>query len=171
MTARAGAQFAAAAAKAGNLPIDLAKPGNSVLRISQLAESGGSMTKAARDFLKRVTDPDKPPLTYNEARDFYSNVSRLSADEFNRLTPVMQRAVGDFRASLGQAIQDTATAAGVGDEYSQAMHGYRTAARNRQWMENAGKLALKAAPSVVGTGAAGLGLYAAQGWLSDLLGK
>ena len=50
--------------------------------IGDCRRSGGTMPKVLRDFIKRTTDPNQGPLTYEEARQFYSNAStRLSAEE------------------------------------------------------------------------------------------
>jgi hypothetical protein len=102
--ARAGAAFDQVMGAVRNVPIDVAAPGQVALNIQQLAKAGGAMPKVVRDFLNRVTDPKQPPLTFEPARDFYSNASRLSADEFDGLTPNMKRQVGNFRDALDNSL-------------------------------------------------------------------
>src|SRR5262249_46573020 len=80
-------------------------------------------------FLQRVTDPEAEPLTYDEARRFYSAAGELSANEQAAYTSTMKRALNQFRRQLGTAIQQTADNAGVGTEYGQAMSDYAKAKR------------------------------------------
>ena len=134
---RAGKSFEEVMGAAKSIPIDVAGPGNTALKIQKLAESGGTMPKIIRDFLRRATDPNKPPITYEEARDFYSNASRLSADELNRLTPVMKRAVGIFTRELNSSIEGAADEAGKLSQYKGAMGEYARAKR----LENLARLA------------------------------
>ena len=70
------------------------------------------MPQAVRQFLARVTDPDQGQLTFGEARDFASNISRLSANETQRLTPVIAREVANMRVALNQSLAQTAGQAG-----------------------------------------------------------
>jgi hypothetical protein len=146
--ARAGETFAAVKESAGNIPIDVNAPGEVALRTQQLASSGGSMPKVVRDFIRRVTDPEAGPLTYSEARDFYSNATRLSADEFNRLTPVMKKQVGEFTSSLNDSITGAAAEAGKKAEYLDAMGEYAAASRWRNRAAMLGKVAAKTLPYV-----------------------
>ena len=127
--AATAAKFQTVMAAAKNTPVNIADPGNVALRIQQLAERGGSMPKVVRDFLRRVTDPDKGPIVYEEARDFYSNISRLSADEYKRLTPVIAREVGNLRAALNRSIEGAARQAGKLPEYQAAIREYARRAR------------------------------------------
>jgi len=123
--------------KAGNTPINVSAPGSNALDIQTLAQRGGSMPKVVKDFLTRVTDPNKGPITFAEARDFYFNASRLSADEMGRLTPNMKRMVGQFTADLNQALTDAAGKVGMGKKYEQAMQEYHSAMQNQARIENA----------------------------------
>lgn len=132
---RAGKLFQEVKAAAGAKPIDVSLPGNTALEIDRLAQSGGSMPKVVRDFLKRASDPDKGAITYSEARDFYSNASRLSADEAQRLTPNMKRMVGQFTFNLGKSIKGAAAEAGQAENYQQAMSEYAKAMRLREIAE------------------------------------
>lgn len=134
----AGALFNQASNAAGDLPIDLTEPGNTALRIRDLASSGGRMPKVVNDFIRRTTDPDKPPITYDEARDFYSNASRISADEAQRLTPVMRFQLGKFTRDLGNSISGAAQQGGVLDQYLGAMRQYRQASQMQDALSGAG---------------------------------
>lgn len=128
-TAKAGAKFQQVMGAAKDIPIDVSAPGDAALRIYQLSERGGTMPKVVRDFLKRATDPAKPAIAYQEARDFASNISRLSADEFGRLTPVMANEVHKLRIALNKSVEMAARQAGKGDDYLAAMKEYAQAAK------------------------------------------
>jgi hypothetical protein len=149
---RAGAKFEQVMGAAKDIPVDVEPLGKVALRIMDLSERGGSMPKAVRDVLKRVTDPKKPPMAYQEARDFASNIGRLSVDEMNRLTPTMKRQVAELAAELNKANAAAAKAAGKGAEYKSAMREYANAMRMRDTIDTAMKHSKKAA-----LGAAGLG--------------
>lgn len=165
--ARAGLKFQSVMSAAKNQPIDISASGNAALRIQELADRGGSMPMAVRKFLVRITDPEKGSLNYEEARDFASNISRLSADEMNRLAPAVKRELGTLRVTLNQAVGDAAAAVGKGEEYASAMREY---ARRSQLDQVAGDVwtgAKRALPWATG---AGLGSYVGKKAM-DLLGS
>lgn len=153
-TARAAANFQDVMGAARNVPVDTEAPGKVALRIQELAERGGSMPKAVRDFLRRVTDPDKGNLTYEEARDFASNISRLSADEQRRLAPVVRRELGEMRVVLNEAVAQAAQKAGKGAEYKAAMREYAQAMRMRDVSETVVSGVKKTLPYATAGGAA-----------------
>lgn len=136
---QAAQKFSQVMSAAGNQPVNIAEAGNIALRSQELAQSGGSMPKVIRDFLRRASDPEKGPITYAEARDFYSNATRLSADEFNRLTPVMKAQVGKFTNALGRGIYGAAESVGQGEQYARAMSQYRFGAQGTKVMKSAVK--------------------------------
>lgn len=128
--ARASANFQEVSAVTKNQPLPVTNELSGALsRYQELADRGGQQSLAVRKLLNRVTDPDQAPITYGEARDFYSNISRLSADEFGRLTPVMKQQIGSIRVALNNALQQTASDAGKGAQYSGAMKEYAQSAR------------------------------------------
>ncbi len=137
----------------GKVPIDVNLPGNSAMKIQEMAESGATMPKVVRNFLTRVTRPGVQPLTYSEGRKFYENATRLSFDEMNRLTPQAKRMVGEFTRSLDKSLQRAAETKQMGQAYSKAMSSYHRAARLRDFARNAGPAALKAGAAAVGAGA------------------
>jgi hypothetical protein len=160
---RAKAGFRDVASTANPAVVDTSVPGNTALEIQKMAASGGSQPKVIRDFVTRVTDPNKGPLTFEEARKFYTNASRLSADESQRLTPDMKRMVGQFRADLDGAITNAAASKGKGPQYTKAMKDYRRASRAQDVVDTAKDTAkdvgLKAMTHAVAPGLVGYGLY------------
>ena len=105
------------------------------------------------------------PISCEEtSRRFYTNISNLTAQDKIQLNGPMKKAVGQLADAFKQDIGDTATSAGVGDQYTQAMEQY---ARAKQ-IQNATKTAAK----VVGGAALGGGiLYPALQALRDLVLK
>jgi hypothetical protein len=151
--AEAGTALESVSKAAGHLPIDVAGPGQAALDAERLASAGGTMPKVMSDFLERTSNPQKPPLTFSEARDFYSNASRLSSAEYSSLTPVMQRAVGDFRAALDASLTKTAGQVGMGDVYDQAMQQYRTAMQRQATIRELKGVAKGVVKEGIGVGA------------------
>lgn len=159
-TERAGQAFQDVMSVAKNNPVrTMDSLSDALSNYQKLVDAGGSQSLSVRKLLNRVTDPSKGPLTYEEARNFYSNLSRLSADEANRLTPVMKRQVGAVTQALGDTIQRTATLAGKGQEYSGAMKEYAKAKRLEDFTDFLKGSAVNAAkygvPTAVGGAAAG----------------
>jgi hypothetical protein len=138
------------------VPVDVNGPGQVALRINELAERGGSMPMAVRKFLNRVTDPNKPGMVYEEARDFASNISRLSANEFQRLTPVVAKEVATLRVALNKAVAEAASKAGKGEEYAQAMNEYARAMKLKNAVDAAVDGAKRGIPYAT---AAGVGYW------------
>jgi hypothetical protein len=148
---RAGKALGEVRGTVGERPVPITdKLSDSTMRIKELADTGSTMPQAARKFLVRVTDPNKPPLTFAEARDFQSNISKLSADENMKLTPVMRRAVGQWAKDFGNTVSDTAEAGGQGPKFDDAMKEYAQAMRLR----SVGSKALKAIGGATTAGAA-----------------
>lgn len=153
--ARAGEKFQDVMGAARNVTVDVTAPGEVALRIQQLAERGGSMPLAVRKLLNRVTDPNKAPMAYEEARDFASNISRLSANEYGRLTPAVAREVANLRVALNQANAQAAKAAGKGAEYKSAMREYAQAMRLKTAIDTTVKKVLPIMTAGAAAGAAG----------------
>lgn len=154
--ARAGENFNQVMTAARQEPIDISGPGRVALRIQDLADRGAPMPQVVRKFLVRVTNPEKPDLTYEEARDFYSNISRLSANETQRLTPVVAAQVGKLRVALDLALEDTAARVGQAPAYRSAMTEYARAAKLRTAAEKTGDVMMK---KVLPSGVAGAAAY------------
>jgi hypothetical protein len=157
--ARAGHLIEEATVKAGNMAVDVTKVGNQALRIEQLAERGGVKPKVVRDFLKRITDPEKGPLTFNEARDFYNNASRLTRSEAGRLTAPLRRELVQFTRHMHNSLLDAAEAAGKGDQYARGVKNYANAAKWSRRLKKSGKVIGRAVGTAALGGATGYGVY------------
>lgn len=154
----AGKVFSQIESQAGKIPIDTTAPGNAALDIQRLAQSGGQMPKVVRDFLKRATDPEQGPITYAEARQFFSNASRLSKDEYDRLTPVMQRGASMFAKALNESITEAAGKVGQADNYITALKQYASGALQSKRYAAGGRLLLDMLK------ASGMGAAGYAGW-------
>jgi hypothetical protein len=129
LQSQAGAAFNTASQAAGAEPVAVEGAGQSALSAQELQQVGRTMPRVMQRFLQRVTAPDAEPLTYDEARQFYSAAGEMSANEKAAITPAMRRLLNQFKGTLGDAIQQTADSAGVGTEYGQAMNDYAKAKR------------------------------------------
>ena len=143
---RAGAALTDAEKAAGSLPIKVTdKLSEAASAIFDSKDFGSQAPRAAQLLYRRLTNPDLPELTYSEARKFYSNISRLSADELGRMNANTKRLMGALKEALNDSIAQTADEAGVGQQYQQGMAGYRSAAQFAERKAQASSLVKKAA--------------------------
>lgn len=160
-TGRAGRNFQAVSKAAGGDQVAVTpKLSDSIMRVKELSDRGHTMPKVANRFFARVTDPAAPPVTYDEARDFYSKAGEITSSEAQRMSPTMRRALNNFRSALGDSVSDTASKAGQGETYKKAMSEYSAA---KGLHDKAGKL------GKLGLGMAGL--YGAYKTGKELLGS
>jgi hypothetical protein len=154
-TARAGETLGAVRQAAGAVPIEMGDAAQVATRITELAQRGGSMPRAVRQILGRINDAEKGPMTFDEVRDFYSNISRLSTNEYHRLTPVMQREVGNLRSVLHEALTKGAETVGKGEDYASAIREYAKGSQLESTVGDMGRDAAKWGARTLGVGAAG----------------
>ena len=162
--AAAGQKFQQVMGAAKNAPVDTSGAEQVATRIWDLAGGmgkvgrGGSMPKPVSDFIKRMTDPNQGPLLYQEARDFASNIGRLSVKESTSLNPVMHAEIHKLRLALNAAVGKTAASVGKGPEYLSAMKEYARAARRAELGRAVAKKGLQAAGLTGGAYLAGKAL-------------
>lgn len=154
---RAGQNIQAASQAAKGAPVNVEKVGQEGLRALELQAAGGSMPRAASQFMRRVTDPKAPDLTFEEARDFYSNLSRLSTNEFGRLNPTMQRQIGTMRQALHEALVESAETVGKGGQYARGISEYAKAAKAKATWEASKPKLMSALKKLGWLGLAGAG--------------
>jgi hypothetical protein len=102
-----------------------------------LAAAGAKgLPRVITKFFNRVDSVDQE-LTWDEARRFYTNVSRLSANEYQSMAPQMASAVSRFGAAFSDSLRAAAEASGVGEEYGDAMQLYSKAKSWQKFGANA----------------------------------
>jgi hypothetical protein len=160
--ARAGQNIeqAVTAAKdvAVNTTDDLAKAVNTIMQYDRIE----TIPMAVRTLARRLGAVGKAggldSFTVEEARRFYPGISRMSADEFGKLTPNMQRLVGQLKGTLDQTIKASADVVGKGAQYASGMKEYAMAGKLTGLVNNNMKPAMaKALRYLLGGTAAGAG--------------
>jgi len=149
--ARAGEKFQTVMSAAKDQPVSLTRASEPLMRAFDLSERGAQLPKVVRQLVRRTTEPDASPLTYSEARDFASNMSRMSSKDVQSLTPAMRSQVGKTSKALNADVGDTASSVGQGENYANAMREYARASNLRKAMVGAAKYAV---PVAVGGGIA-----------------
>lgn len=148
---RAGQRLSDVALKAKDATVSPAKLGDPTLRAIELGERGARLPKSVKSLGNRITDPAKGDMTFGEARDVYSNISRLSANERNQLNPVMAKQVAAIRQALHEALTDSAETVGMGSQYAKGIREYARAAK----AADATRTAAKYGAGIAGAGVAG----------------
>jgi hypothetical protein len=147
----------AKAASDANLTVNTGEAIEAAQKITENAARAGRNVLGIRKFVQRVSDAEKGPLTYEEARGFYQNIRNLSVSDQNALNPATKRLVDNFLSKLDSGIRTAADSIGQGDNYSKAMELYRKGAQQAEFYEKKlvpymKKLAVGAA---IGVGARG----------------
>lgn len=142
-SARASRLFEDVMATARDVPIKPGVPVAEAMRGKEIAGRGGQLPKILRDFVRRTADPEAPPITYEEARDFYTN-ARLAMSEYLQTKPNMWRQVTIFKGALDTAIREAVTSVGKGDEYAAAMQEYRKAQALKDLVKRAAQIGIPA---------------------------
>lgn len=154
--------FKDVSAHAGDVPVNLTRSGDALL---EMGKGGGWLPTPIKKLIERYTAPIKGatkssregarPLTYDEARKFYENITSLSAKDKMSLSPSQSRQLDTIRDTLKHDIGDAAAQAGQAAKYYAAMKNYAQASK------------LLRASSVIAKWAAGLstaggGIYEIQ---------
>ena len=127
--AKAGAMLEEVAQGASKLPVNLGRTGPELARLKELSDAAGTTPRGMGKFFKRVATIQSNPMTYKEARDFYSNVSRLTAEDQVRLTGPIKGQMAKLAQAFKADIGDTAAQAGKQAQYYQGLKMYAQAAR------------------------------------------
>lgn len=134
----------------GDNPVNIQNVIDAAKKAQQFSSRGGGpVPDVIKKFMARIgksTFPyasDSAPLTFEEARDFYSNAtSKLTADEAQKLKPIMLKHLAEFTNELGGNVQQVADSAGYGDQFSGAMKEFRRASQLVSGAKAAAKLAV-----------------------------
>ncbi len=152
----AGQLFSAIAKDANQVPVTLNNSADAALKLmdwQKKTQLGPTINK----FLNRITSGKQGDLTYEEGRDFYSLLSRMSADEQSKLAGPVKYQIQKLTAGLKQDIGDAADTVGHAADYYKAMGDYARAMKLQDWYELAKKYAIRGAVAAAGWGLVGAG--------------
>jgi hypothetical protein len=149
--ANAGRIFESVMKDAGDKPVQLTRAMEPLERAQQLSARGGGTVSAADNLYKRINTVN--PLDYREARDWASNLSRISAQDKMSASPSLRAEVGKLSHAFNQDVGDTAASVGHGEDYAKAMRNYRIASTVGDVADRAKKFAVPAALGAAGAGA------------------
>jgi hypothetical protein len=137
---------------AGELPVDLARTSEHLMRASDLADTGAALPGPVKKLLKVFNKGQE--IDYATARDFYSNLSNLSSKDNMALTPSMRRQVALIVHAMKDDIGETAAQVDKASQYYAGMKDYARAMKAAR-IKNAivGALKSKAVKTAVGAGA------------------
>ena len=127
----------------------------SAFQVKQFAQNGATMPSPVNKFLERITNPDLPPLTYEDARQFYSNINKLTAADKMSTNPQMKMYVSQLASDLGDSIEATAERGGKQQVFVNAMREWHNASQIDEAKEAIREHAVEALiKGVAGSGAA-----------------
>ena len=136
-------------AKVANpIAIDTEKAMKVADKAAYLGEHGHKVPQVITDFSKRVATGQ--PLTFQEARDFYSAATSLSSQEVQETKAIMKGQVGKFTAALHDSLTQAADAVGQGKTYEKAIAEYHKAKTMWRAATKAAKIATGAAVGAAG---------------------
>jgi hypothetical protein len=156
MKEAAGGLLQSVAHDANKVPVSLDNAGDAALKLmdwQKKTQLGPTLNK----FLNRITNPKLGPMTYEEGRDFYSLLSRMSADEQLKMAAPVKYQVQQLTAGLRQDIGNSAETVGRAADYYKGLGDYAKAARLQDWYDTAKTYAVRGALAAAGGGAASAG--------------
>lgn len=135
---RAGVSFESLKKTIGQHPVAVTDELSKSL--NELRQSSTTTNTNIPPVVKKLMDRLDPfqggaQLTYDEARQFSSEIGHLSAADKMSLTPNTKRLIGNLDHSLTDTVQGTADLAGQGDKLSKAMSEYHHAMQIRNVSE------------------------------------
>ena len=114
---------------ANNVPVQMKQTWPALDEFMKYADSGGTQPKVITDMLARMDDFHKGPMTYEDARRFYTNISRLSDQEMSTLNPNMRRLMGGVKEAFKKDIGDAAGQVNQAANYYKGLKEYAKAAK------------------------------------------
>lgn len=147
---------------ASAVPVHLSRTSDAAMKAMELGQRGGTPAKPVMDLLERVTKPARvpgsrtrlpsKPLTYSEGRDFFVNLTKLSAEQGASLSAPMKQQIGLVAQALKADIGDAAGQVHQAGNYYAAMREYAKAAQLKRAAQEIGKWAIRGA-GLAGTAA------------------
>lgn len=110
---------------AGHLPVSLTRTEEHLMKASSMADNGATLPTPIKKLLKRYEKGES--LDYSDAREFYSNLSRLTAKDSMSLSPSMKRQLGLIVQALRDDIGTTAAQVDKAAQYYGGLKDYARA--------------------------------------------
>ena len=153
-TERAGQAFQDLKSAIGENPVEITdKLGDALSQMKEGIDTGLNAPSVVNKLVTRLADTEEGPLTYSEARQFYSNMGDLATSEKMAANAKMQRLIYQVQHALGESIANTAESAGQLNQYKGAMSEFAKAKGLQEVGSNAVDVAKKAAiPALFGAG-------------------
>jgi hypothetical protein len=148
--ARAGDAFESLNRDLAQHPVPLNATLKPLQRITEIGERSSNLPAPVLKFLQRAQMTE--PMTFPEARDYQGGLSDLSSADLQSMPKRVKGALSQLNKGLFQDMQDSAEAAGRGDEYAKAMKEYRQASTLKDIATKSGKTLGKAALTGAGLG-------------------
>jgi hypothetical protein len=115
---------------AAGVPVNLKNSGKAIMDALELdTKFGDNAPKPIKKLVARYTDPNQPPMSYEEARKFIERISALTAKEKIGATRNMKRQVSAVARALHQDIADAAAEVGESARYYASVKEYARAKR------------------------------------------
>lgn len=166
---RAGGALNALEKEIGSHPVQMTdKLAGALADIKQGADTGLQMPSVVNKLVTRLSNVEEGPLTYQEARQFYSNMGDLAASDRMAMNAKGQRLLFQVQHALGDTIADTTERAGNLPVYQGAMKDFASAKSAEEKIEVLKDFALKFGKAAGWIGGGGYGLYQAA---KELQGK
>ena len=165
----AGALLQSVASDANQVPVELENSSDAALKLIDW-QGKTQLGPTINKFLNRITSPKLGPLTYEEGRDYYQLLGRLSSDETSKLAPTIQRNLAEMVSGLKTDLGNAADQVGRAADYYKGMGDYASASKYQGWYDTvkdslAGPL-VKGAAYGIGGAAAGGTAYKLWQWLT-----
>ena len=143
------------------------KLSDALAEIKDAVDTGSNLPPVINKFVTRIANVEEGPLTYKEARQFYHNVSDLSASERMAAKGNDLRLINNFKHALGDTVAQTAQDAGRLDAYRSAMSEFHNAKALSEKLDTVKKVAARyAIPALIGAGG-----YAGLKTVGELMGR
>lgn len=162
---RAGEAMGELRKELGDHPVEMTdKLSQSLSRYQEMVDNGNTPSPTVNKLMRRVTDPEKGHLTYNEARDFNTKLGEMTAQEHSRTSPSMRRQIDQVRQALKESTQETTDRAGRLEKFQQSNKEYRNAKKLQAVADWAKDLSVKGVAQKAGAAGA---LYELKRLLSE----
>lgn len=138
------------------------KLSDALSELKEGVDTGLNLPSVANKLVTRLTDLEKGPLTYTEARKFYSNMGDIATSERMAMNDKARRLLFGVQHALGETIADTAEQAGNLKQHLEAMREFAKGMSGQERIEALKSLLAnygKAAAASAGIGAGGAAGY------------